>query len=102
MRACAGCGGPVERAFRFCPWCSEPQRVKITEFFRAHAAIQSDAGKALRVSRYLADRHVRFSVWDESGRAAAAVSIDEAEAARLASFLPHAASRHSLLERLGL
>ncbi|OAI54908.1 hypothetical protein AYO48_00780 [Gaiella sp. SCGC AG-212-M14] len=46
------------------------------------------AGKALRVSRYLTrDPHVRFSVWDESGVAEAAVSLDQAEAARLARFL---------------
>ena len=30
---------------------------------------------------------MRFSVWDESGIAEAAVSIDEAEAQRLAAFL---------------
>jgi hypothetical protein len=65
--------------------------VKITEFFRAHAGLEADAGKALRVSRYLgaqsARRHVRFSVWNESGEAEAAVSLDEREASRLARFL---------------
>jgi hypothetical protein len=30
---------------------------------------------------------VRFSVWDETGRAEAAVSISEQEAARLAGYL---------------
>ncbi len=92
MRACGQCGGPVERRFRYCPWCAAPQRIKLTDFFRPHALI--DHGKALRVSRYLggtpAERHVRFSVWDESGepvRAQAAVSLDEREAARLARFL---------------
>jgi hypothetical protein len=30
---------------------------------------------------------VRFSVWDESGEAQAAISIDEEEAAHLAAFL---------------
>jgi hypothetical protein len=50
---------------------------------------------ALRVSRYLAERpderHVRFSVWSEAGVAEAAVSLDDAEATRLAGFL-HASS----------
>ena len=92
MGACPGCGGAVERRFRYCPWCAAPQRLKLTDFFRPHPLI--DTGKALRVSRYLgaapADRHVRFSVWDEVGddvRAEAAVSLDENEAARLARFL---------------
>ena len=47
-----------------------------------------DAGKALRVSRYLTeDPHIRFSVWNESGIAEGAVSITEREAGRLARFL---------------
>jgi hypothetical protein len=33
-----------------------------------------------------AERHVRFSVWNETGEAEAAVSLDEEEAQRLASF----------------
>jgi hypothetical protein len=45
----------------------------------------------LRVSRYIApeaeERHVRFSVWSEDGVAEAAVSLDEAEARRLAAFV---------------
>jgi hypothetical protein len=45
----------------------------------------------LRVSRYLGrsadERHVRFSVWNEDGVAEAAVSLDEAEARRLATFV---------------
>jgi hypothetical protein len=94
MRACAQCGGSVERRFRYCPWCASPQRLKLVEFFRPHPAIEPDHKKALRVSRYFgeteAERHVRFSVWDESGqlvRAEAAVSLDEAEAERLAGFI---------------
>jgi hypothetical protein len=74
----------VEGRFRYCPWCATPQRLKFTELF------VGDRGKGLRVSRYLAERQVRFSVWDESGekmRASAAVSLDEDEAARLAGFL---------------
>ena len=92
MGTCARCDGPVERRFRYCPWCAAPQRLKLTDFFRPHPLI--DEGKALRVSRYLgsaaAERHVRFSVWNEATdvvRAEAAVSLDEAEADRLARFL---------------
>jgi hypothetical protein len=60
------------------------QRRKIVEFFRPHP---NSAGRALRVTRYVADDpHVRFSVW-EDGVARAAVSLDDEEAARLAHFL---------------
>jgi hypothetical protein len=54
------------------------------EFFRGADA---DARKALRVSRYLPERRVRFSVWDESGTARAAVSLDEDETAKLVAYL---------------
>ncbi len=94
MRECATCTGPVEATYRYCPWCAAPQRLKLTEFFRPHPLLPDDRAKALRVSRYLAppdaERHVRFSVWNDSGgdaRAEAAVSLDEAEADRLARFL---------------
>jgi hypothetical protein len=87
--------------FRFCPWCAAPQRSKLVEFFRAD---HRDEGKALRVSRYLTEEpHVRFSVWDASGVAEAAVSLDEAEAERLSLFLsaPQArAPRPRTIERL--
>jgi hypothetical protein len=93
MRSCSRCGGSVEAAFRYCPWCAAPQRVKIVEFFRPHPQL-GDGGKSLRVSRYLAplveERHVRFSVWADRGERAeaeAAVSLDEGEAQRLALFL---------------
>jgi hypothetical protein len=49
------------------------------------------------VSRYLAEERVRFSVWDESGTARAAVSLDEREAARLGAFV---APRRSLGQTL--
>ncbi len=84
MRTCASCDGPVEGRFRYCPWCAAPQRLKFTELFAG------DRGKGLRVSRYVEERQVRFSVWDEKARrmrASAAVSLDEDEAARLAAFL---------------
>lgn len=89
MRRCPQCGGTVETAFRYCPWCSTPQRSKLVEFFFAHPAIEGDRGKALRVSRYLGDgeRHVRFSVWTEEGVAEGAVSLSDGETARLRRFL---------------
>jgi hypothetical protein len=81
----------VEGAFRYCPWCAAPQRRKLTEFFRAHTGIERDRGKALRVSRYRGEPgqegHVRFSVWNESGEAEAAVSLDETEVGNLARFV---------------
>jgi hypothetical protein len=93
VRTCFRCRGPVEGSFRYCPWCAAPQRLKLVELFRAHPEL--DAGKALRVSRYLGrrgePRHVRLSIWvDDSpdrAQARAAVSLDDAEALRLASFL---------------
>jgi hypothetical protein len=91
MRACRQCGAKLEEAFRFCPWCSASQRSKLVEFFRPHPEIESDAGRALRVSRYIGpawrERHVRFSVWNEPGVAQAAVSLDDKEAERLGHFL---------------
>ena len=91
MRDCTECGGPVEGRFHYCPWCSAPQRRKLVEFFRPHDALESDRGKALRVSRYFGnshpERHVRFSVWNETGSAEAAVSLDDEEAQRLAEFI---------------
>jgi hypothetical protein len=84
MPVCAACARELEARFRFCPWCSVAQRRKIVEFFWPHA---NSPGRALRVSRYFGDDpHVRFSVWDD-GVARAAVSLDEAEATRLAEFL---------------
>ena len=90
MHACAVCGGSVESRFRFCPWCASPQRSKIVDFFQA---APFEHGKALRVSRYVRERHVRFSVWNEDGTAEAAVSLGEDEAARLAGFLGHECPR---------
>jgi hypothetical protein len=92
---CRQCGGEVESAFRYCPWCGHTQRVKVTEFFFGHPAIEGDARRALRVSRYVGEdpdeRHVRFSVWSEPEggrtRVEAAVSLDEDEANRVGRFL---------------
>jgi len=103
MTPCGQCGGEVEGRYRYCPWCAAPLRRKLVEFFRAD---DRDQGKALRVSRYLDERHVRFSVWDESGRAESAVSLGEDEAARLARFLgpprPRPRTIDALLETLRL
>jgi hypothetical protein len=91
MRECPDCGGAVEARFHYCPWCSAPLRRKLVEFFRPHEALERDRGKALRVSRYFGsaaeERHFRFSVWNESGEAEAAVSLAEDEAQRLAAFV---------------
>jgi len=83
MGECGACGGPIERRFRFCPWCSATLRRKLTEFFLG------EGGKALRVSRYLAEgeRQVRFSVWSEAGEAEAVVALSDEEADRLADFV---------------
>jgi hypothetical protein len=90
MRECRDCGRSVEAWFHYCPWCAAPQRRKLVAFFRGHPAVEED-GRALRVSRYFgrddAERHVRFSVWHESGRVEAAVSIDAEEVRELAYFL---------------
>ncbi|MFL5918367.1 MAG: hypothetical protein ACJ74L_13080 [Gaiellaceae bacterium] len=85
MARCTRCGGELEERFRFCPWCAASQRRKLVEFFAPHPR---DAGKALRVTRYLTeDPHIRFSVWNERGVAESAVSLDEREAGRVARFL---------------
>jgi hypothetical protein len=87
MRECRSCGSAFDERFRFCPWCGTSQRLKIVEYFDGFPVGKGDAGKGLRVSRYLAEPgHVRFSVWGV-GRVEGAVSIDEGEARRLASFL---------------
>ena len=98
MHACKQCGGSIGNAFRYCPWCAAPQRSKLVEFF---AGTGSEAGKALRVSRYTDEGHVRFSVWDESGVAEAAVSVDEAEARRLAAFVSGATTETRLAPARG-
>ena len=84
--------------YRYCPWCAAPQRRKLVEFFRG---ADGDSRMALRVSRYLPERRVRFSVWDETGRVRGAVSLDDDEAARVGEFLaPPPSRRPRLLEDL--
>jgi hypothetical protein len=43
---------------------------------------------------------VRFSIWDESGTARGAVTLDEEEAERLAGYLAPPARRRGLLDDL--
>jgi hypothetical protein len=98
MEQCPHCGGRTAAVYRYCPWCAAPQRSKLVEFFRG---ADDDCRRALRVSRYLLERRVRFSVWDESGRVRGAVSLDEDEAARVREFLaPPPSRRPSLLDDL--
>lgn len=99
---CRGCEREVEDRFRYCPWCAAPQRTKLVELFAPHRAVPQDAAKALRVSRYFPTEErpaqFRLSIWEGEG-AAAALSLDDDEAARLAAFLapPH---RRPLLDQL--
>ena len=87
MRECRSCRSAFDERFRYCPWCGAIQRLKIVEYFDGLPLSRADERKGLRVSRYLnAPGHVRFSVWGV-GEVQAAVSIDEVEALRLASFL---------------
>ena len=97
MAQCPHCEKEVAVEYRYCPWCAEPLRLKLVEFFRG---ADDDSHRALRVSRYLPEKRVRVSVWDETGTAKAAVTLDEAEAARLADFLAPAPRSPSFLDEL--
>ena len=97
MTQCRSCRQELASEFRYCPWCAAPLRRKLVEFFRGADA---DSRKALRVSRYLPEQRVRFSVWDESGTARAAVTLDDEEAAKLAAYLTPQPSRAGLLDDL--
>ena len=92
VAGCPHCGAEISGSFRFCPWCAAPLRRKLVEHFRAHPL---NAGKSLRVSRYTLDGHVRFSVWNADGVAEAAVSLGDAEADRLATFVQRSAPKTS-------
>ena len=102
MHACRHCGANVEDRYRFCPWCAQPQRRKLVEFFAPHPDLEPDAQKALRVSRYFGDEttvpQVRFSIWHVD-EAEAAVSLSEDEAQRLAQYLAPPV-RRPLLDQL--
>jgi hypothetical protein len=97
MAPCPHCGGETEAEYRYCPWCASPQRRKLVEFF---LGADQDAGRALRVSRCLPEQRVRFSVWDETGTARAAVSLDETEASRLAAFVDPPTRKPRLVDEL--
>jgi hypothetical protein len=90
VHECRQCGQGVADRFRYCPWCAQPQRAKVVEFFAPHPSVESDAHKALRVSRYFGSDQTpaqfRFSIWDGES-ATGAVSLTDAEAARLAGFV---------------
>jgi hypothetical protein len=94
----------LEARFRFCPCCGVPQRTKLVEFFTRHPDVAAGSAEALRVSRYFetdeTPAQVRLSIWS-GDRADAAISLDDAEAARLSRFLaPAAVQRRRLLDEL--
>jgi hypothetical protein len=73
-RQCRACWQDIAAEYRYCPWCAASQRRKLVEFFRG---ADDDSRRALRVSRYLPEERVRFSVWDETGQARAALSFED-------------------------
>lgn len=82
--ACGRCAAHVDDGFRFCPHCGHAQRTKVVEYFRGDRRLDDGA---LRVSVYLTEpQHVRLSIWRD-GVAESALSLEPAEAARLARFL---------------
>ena len=98
MAQCPHCEREVAVEYRYCPWCAEPLRLKLVELFRG---ADEDEHRALRVSHYVQERRVRFSVWDESGTARAAVSLDEdEEAARLGAFVAPRSKSQTLIDDL--
>jgi hypothetical protein len=87
VRECGSCGSAFDERFRYCPWCGVIQRLKIVEYFPAFPLVDDNRTRGLRVSRYFSrPGHVRFSIWD-AAEVRAAVSIDEEEALRLATFV---------------
>ena len=92
MHACKQCGGSI--------WSGVPVLPVVCRAAAREARRVLHAARAPRPARRSGSRatpsegHVRFSVWDESGVAEAAVSIDDEEAQRLAAFL-------GVRERLG-
>jgi hypothetical protein len=98
---CRRCSEEVESAFRYCPWCAAPLRIKVTELFGGRTG-EGEPKRALRVSRYFAtedrEAEVRLSVWSDTAdgqlRADAAVSLEEGEVERLSRFLAEAPAPH--------
>jgi len=74
----------------------------MVELFGPHPAVEADAQKALRISRYFGDDEtapqVRFSIWSVDS-AEAVVSLSPEEAERVAAFLTPPA-RRALLDQL--
>ncbi len=72
----------------------------MVEFFLPHPGISGDEHKALRVSRYFATAedppYVRFSIWNGE-RVDAAISLTDAEAARLSRFVSPPPARRRVL-----
>jgi hypothetical protein len=103
VHECRQCGRAVADTFRYCPWCALPQRTKLVEFFGPHPDVPGDARKAMRLSRYFGSDDVppqfRFSIWEDDA-AAAAVSLTEEEAERLADFIAPLPPRRPLLEQI--
>jgi hypothetical protein len=104
VHECRHCANGVEDRFRYCPWCSLPQRTKLVEFFAPHPSVPLDVHKALRVSRYFGSPseppQLRFSIWHDDA-ADAAISLTDEEAARLAAFVaPVPPPRRPLIEQL--
>jgi hypothetical protein len=103
VKTCRQCGNGVEDRFRYCPWCAAPQRRKLVEFFAPHPAVEGDAQKALRVSRYFGDDdtapQVRFSIWSVDA-AEAVVSLSPEEAERVAAFLTPPIPKRHLIDQL--
>ena len=90
MAECPSCSTRIEDQFRFCPGCGRRLRTKVVEYFRGDSRLD-DGG--LRVSVYLTEpQNVRLSIW-RGEEAAAALSLDPPEAARLARFLDAMVSR---------
>jgi len=91
-------------------WGRDPNRLSLLPLVRGTAATQArrflrgadvEERRALRVSRYLPEERVRFGVWEESGTARAAVTLEDEEAVRLAAFLtPRATRSPSILDEL--
>ena len=86
MRVCAECGGELEAAYRFCPWCAAPQRRKLVEFFRAHPRDEGRGAEGLALPHRGSARPLqRLERTTASPRPRCHSSEQEAE--RLAAFL---------------
>ena len=63
---CKQCGSEIEREFRFCPWCGQAQRLKLTAFFAGHPDIEVVAKTPIGVKLKIDDRALYFTGnWDD-------------------------------------